>query len=81
MDPGAVYFPGPDRNRHRHDATLRRSSSGACLVADVPHGHWRTTTLVAGLRQAGIVAPLVLNGPLTGIAFRAYVEQFLAPTP
>jgi transposase len=43
-----------------------------------PH-HWRTTTFVAGLRQSGVVAPLVLDGPMTGPAFRAYVEQFLAP--
>ena len=35
--------------------------------------------IVAGLRQSGIVAPLVLDGPMTGSAFRAYVEQFVAP--
>jgi hypothetical protein len=34
---------------------------------------------VAGLRQSGIVGPLVLDGPMTGPAFRAYVEQLLAP--
>ena len=45
----------------------------------MPHGHWRTTTLIAGLRQSGILAPLVLDGPMTGLAFRAYVEQCLAP--
>ena len=45
----------------------------------MPHGHWQTTTFLAGLRQTGIVAPLVLDGPMTGTAFRAYVEQFLAP--
>jgi transposase len=56
-----------------------RSRSGERLVAAVPHGHWRTTTLIAGLRQSGIIAPLVLDGPMTGLAFRAYVEQFLAP--
>ena len=49
-------------------------------VGAVPHGHWKTTTFVAGLRQAGVVAPLVLDGPMTGAAFRAYVEQLLAPT-
>ncbi|HEX6114309.1 MAG TPA: transposase, partial [Geminicoccaceae bacterium] len=49
------------------------------LVAAVPHGHWRTTTFVAGLRQSGIIAPLVLNGPMAGTAFGAYVEQCLAP--
>jgi transposase len=56
-----------------------RSPLGERLVAAVPHGHWRTTTFVAALRQSGIVAPLVLDGAMTGTAFRAYVEQFLAP--
>jgi transposase len=49
-----------------------------CRRGRPPH-HWRTTTFVAGLRQSGGVAPLVLDGPITGPAFRAYVEQFLAP--
>jgi transposase-like protein len=56
-----------------------RSPCGARLVVAVPHGHWHTTTFVAGLRQSGIVAPLELDGPMTGTAFRAYGEQFLAP--
>ena len=56
-----------------------RSPAGERLVAAVPHGHWKTTTFIAGLRQSGIIAPLVLDGPMTGPAFRAYVEQFLAP--
>jgi transposase len=50
------------------------------LVDKAPQGHWRTTTFVAGLRETGIVAPLVLDGPMTGAVFRAYVEQFLVPT-
>jgi hypothetical protein len=57
-----------------------RSLSQQRLVAAVPHGHWRSTTFVAGLRQTGIAAPLVPDGPMTGPAFRAYVEQFLAPS-
>jgi transposase len=56
-----------------------RCPAGRRLVAAVPHGHWKTTTLIAGLRQSGITAPLVLDGPMTGRAFRAYVEQFLVP--
>lgn len=50
------------------------------LVTAAPHGHWCTTTFVAGLRSTGLVAPLVLDGPMNGSAFLAYVEQFLAPT-
>ena len=56
-----------------------RAPRGERLVAAVPHGHWRTTTFIAGLRQSGVIAPLVLDGPMTGAAFRAYVEQALVP--
>ncbi len=61
---------------------VRRSGwgpKGERLVDAAPHGHWRTTTFVAGLRASGIIAPFVLDGPMTGEAFRAYVEQGLAP--
>jgi transposase len=56
-----------------------RSPGGERLVGKAPQGRWRTTTFAAGLRQDGLVAPLVLDGPMTGEAFRACVEQALAP--
>ena len=79
MDP--AYFVFIDETGTATNLARRygRSPSDRRLVAAVPHGHWRTTTLIAGLRQSGILAPLVLDGPMTGLAFRAYVEQFLAP--
>ena len=49
-------------------------------VDAVPAGHWKTTTFVAGLRRDGVIAPCVLDGPMTGEMFRAYVEQMLAPS-
>jgi hypothetical protein len=52
---------------------------GERLVDATPWGHWKITTFVAGLRSSGVVAPLVLDGPMTGEVFRAYVEQMLAP--
>ena len=55
------------------------AAKGERLVDAVPAGHWKTTTFVAGLRASGIIAPLVLDGPMTGAVFRAYVEQVLAP--
>jgi transposase len=57
-----------------------RCPRGQRLVAAVPHGHWKTSTFVAALRTTGLTAPLVLDGAMNGEAFRAYVEQFLAPT-
>jgi transposase len=61
---------------------VRRSGwapKGERLVDAAPHGYWRTTTFVAGLRASGIIAPFVLDGPMTSEAFRAYVEQVLVP--
>jgi transposase len=52
---------------------------GDRLVDAVPHGHWKTTTVVAGLRASGVIAPFLLDGPMTGEAFRVYVEEVLAP--
>jgi transposase len=79
MDPARFVFLDETGTATNMTRRYGRSLSGTRLVAAVPHGHWRTTTFVAGLRQRGIVAPLVLDGPMTGAAFRAYVEQFLAP--
>ncbi|MBS0562893.1 MAG: IS630 family transposase, partial [Proteobacteria bacterium] len=57
-----------------------RSRRGQRLVGAAPFGHWNTRTFLAGLRHDRIVAPLVLDGAINGRSFRAYVEQFLAPT-
>ena len=56
-----------------------RAPRGRRLRAAVPHAHWKTTTFIAGLRATGMMAPMVLDGPINGIAFQAYVEQVLAP--
>jgi len=62
-------------------ARLRgRAPKGMRCVASVPHGHWMTTTFVAGLRIDGMSAPMLLAGRMDGDAFLAYVEQILAPT-
>jgi len=56
-----------------------RAPRGERALDAVPHGHWKTTTIVAALRADGITAPLVLDGALNGQSFLAYVRQFLAP--
>lgn len=62
-------------------ARLRgRSPRGERCRAAVPHGHWKTTTLVAGLRLDGVTAPMVIDGAMNGEAFTAYAETLLAPT-
>jgi transposase len=57
-----------------------RAPRGRRLFARAPFGHWKTTTFVAALRRGELGAPMVLDGPMTGQAFLAYVEQVLSPT-
>ena len=54
-----------------------RAPKGQRRRAGIPHGHWKTTTFVAGLRLEGMVAPMVLDGPINRDAFQAYVDQVL----
>ena len=55
-----------------------RAPRGQRLNTKAPHGHWKTTTLIAGLRADAITAPLVIDAPMNGVIFLAYIEQFLA---
>ena len=57
-----------------------RCARGKRLVAKAPHGHWRTLTFLAALRCDRIEAPCVIDGPINGRSFLAYVEQLLVPT-
>lgn len=60
--------------------TRARAPRGTRIVDYVPHGHWKTTTFLAGLRLKGLTAPVVVDGPINGDVFRAYVQQHLAPS-
>jgi transposase len=57
-----------------------RCRRGQRLVAKIPLARWETTTFIAALRYDRISAPMVLDGPIDGAWFLAYVEQVLAPT-
>lgn len=56
-----------------------RSLRGKRALSKVPHGHWQTATFIAALRCDGIGAPMLLDGPMDGNAFLAYIEQILCP--
>jgi transposase len=60
--------------------THGRAPRGQRLLAKVPHGHWKTLTFVAALRSDRVTAPCVIDGPINGNSFLAYVEQILVPT-
>jgi transposase len=56
------------------------SPRGQRLIGDVPMGQWETVTFIAGFRQTGIVAPMLIKGAMKGEAFLTYIEQCLVPT-
>ena len=79
LDPRRLVFideTWAKTNMTRHHG---RCARGARLVAKVPYGRWRTLTFLAALRCDRIDAPCVIDGPINGLSFRAYVEQFLVP--
>lgn len=57
-----------------------RAPKGQRLRVGIPHGHWKTTTFVAGLRLTGMVAPMVIDKPINRSSFQAYVDQVLVPS-
>ena len=76
---GLVFIDetGTSTNMARARGRCRR---GARLVGKVPHGHWKITTFVAGLRCDAITAPFVIDQPMNSAIFKAYLEQCLVPT-
>ena len=56
-----------------------RAPKGQRLRVGVPHGHWKTTTFLAGLATRGMIAPFVLDGPINKDAFETYVAKVLVP--
>jgi len=56
-----------------------RAPVGQRLVAKVPHGHWKTTTLIAALCTAGVRCSTVVDGAVNADVFEAFVAQVLVP--
>lgn len=80
LDPAKLVFvdeTGTATNMARLRGRCRR---GKRLVAALPHGHWKTTTFVAALRQDAVTAPFVVDAPMNGQIFLTYLEQCLMPT-
>jgi len=80
LDPKKLVFIDETAATTKMTRFYGRAPQGKRLVDKVPHGHWKTTTFICGLRYDGVTAPFVLDGPMDGPHFLAYVEQILAPT-
>jgi len=79
LDPTRIVFIDETAANTKMARLYGRALRGERCRAPVPHGHWKTTTFTAGLRHDRIAAPMVLDGPMNGEAFLAYVEQALVP--
>jgi len=53
---------------------------GERLRVGIPHGHWKRTTFIAGLRLTGLTAPMTIDGSINGASFLDYVKRILIPT-
>ena len=80
IDPARLVFIDETGASTKMARTRGRAGRGERCLAAIPHGHWKTTTFVGGLRLSGMTAPMALDGPMDGLAFLAWVEQMLAPT-
>jgi transposase len=80
LDPSRLVFLDETWATTNMARRYGRAPRGQRVLDAVPHGRWRTTTILAALRADGVAAPLVLDGAISGQGFLAYVRQFLAPT-
>jgi transposase len=80
LDPRRLVFIDETWAKTNMTRMHGRALRGRRLVDKVPHGHWKTLTFLAALRCDAITAPFVLDGPINGEWFLAYVEQVLVPT-
>ena len=80
IDPGCLVFIDETWVKTNMTRSHGRYRRGQPLRAYIPHGHWRTMTFLAALRGDRITTPCVVDGPINGESFRAYIEQFLLPT-
>jgi len=80
LDPARLVFideTGASTNMARR---FGRCAIGERLLCKEPWGHWKTVTFTGALRLNGMTAPMILDGPMDGDAFRTYVNMFLVPT-
>jgi transposase len=80
LDPERLVFVDETGASTKMARLYGRAMQGQRCIAAIPHGHWKTTTFVGGLRLSGMTAPMVLDGAMNGPAFLAWVEQMLVPT-
>lgn len=79
IDPVRLVFLDESGAKTNMTRLHARAPRGERIVEHTPHGHWHTTTMISAIRLSGVIAPMVIEGPMDSVVFRGYVERVLAP--
>ena len=79
LDPDRLVFVDESWASTNMARRYGRCQRGERLRMSVPHGHWKTTTFIAGLRNSGVVAPFVIDCPVNRDIFETWIERVLVP--
>ena len=80
IDPKRLVFIDETGTSTNMTRLRGRAPIGQRLADKTPHGHWKLTTFIAALRHDRVTAPMVVDRPMNGEIFLAYVLTFLRPT-
>lgn len=79
LDPHKLIFIDETGANTKMTRLYGRAPRGERLNCSIPHGHWKTSTFVAGLKATGIIAPLIIDQPMNSVRFAFYVHHHLVP--
>lgn len=79
LDVGRLIFIDETWAKTNMTRLRGRAPRGERLIARTPHGHWKTTTLIAALDAGGIRCSTVVDGAVNADVFEAFVRQVLCP--
>ena len=79
LDPARLIFIDETWAKTNMTRLRGRAPVGERLIAKVPHGHWKTTTLIAALDYQGMRCSTTVDGAINRDVFEAFVQQVLAP--
>jgi transposase len=80
LDPARLIFIDETWAKTNMTRLRGRAPLGQRLIAKVPHGHWKTTTLIAALDQQGMRCSTTVDGAINREVFEAFVAQVLLPS-
>src|SRR5262249_39335137 len=78
VDPEHLVFVDEAGATTAMTRTHGRAPRGERVQATLP-GAWQNVTLIAGMRLAGVVAPMALPGAVDRAVFETYVQEALVP--